>query len=194
MWEPEGCCCFTRKTGCLILGSLNVGFSLLLFIILGILTSVLTTVDIHESIDEICNRNGREIMENCQDMVYKGIVVGLVCCYIGTVIELVFSSMLIHGVRKELPCLMVPKMVMMLIGLILSILSGVVGTVQLAIMNVELMFIHVAIHGSLIFLGTYYLLVMRTHYLELKRGTASIHTALIEEPVDEIKCKDKYFQ
>jgi len=105
----------------------------------------------------------------CTNGTFYNIIVGLIVFLcIKSVISLICSSMMIHGVNKNVPRLMVPMIIMMVVDLILS---GVIGVAQLVLLhNIKFLFQMI---GSIL-LGIYYILVVRSYYYELKRGQNTV--------------------
>lgn len=182
MWEPLGCCfCFTRKTGCLILGTLVLIWSIVNFLHC---VHVMAAVDLGESVKEICAQKEYEF-QGCDTVLLKAAIAGLVITVVISVVVLFFSSMFIHGIRKEIPCLMVPFIVIELIHTILLVICGVVVIGVLIYVEAWGLFFFMGILlGIAAFLKTYFVLVMRAHYIEVKQSLGQCHRKLEEAVIE----------
>ncbi|KAK8407580.1 hypothetical protein O3P69_002265 [Scylla paramamosain] len=176
MWEPVALCCFTRRTGCLVLGSLEVIGAILGFIMAVFLFALVE----NNMMDMVCSHTtgmvNKKFGEQLSTVVY-GFLIGLM---ISSVIQCVCSSMMIHGVRKNNHCLMGPFLIKNLICIILHI--TLCGTVVafLSVLNLVLMIVYAYFHGAVIFMWTYFLLTVRAYYHELKRGKPDDYHQLTE--------------
>lgn len=180
VWEPKGCCCFDLRTGSLILGSLVLAFS-----VLGLILSINTVVnvDVDLEISKACaDEKVNEAVEDCHSLL-KSIVIGFIASrFIIDVVVTILSSLLIHGIRKNMTRLVIPFMGMQVFAISVLILLGVALLGICAVVGVWKGFFIIAIAlGSIIFLETYFLLVIRAFYYEMKRAKAHVHIALKDE-------------
>ncbi|XP_063611383.1 uncharacterized protein LOC134785059 [Penaeus indicus] len=174
LWQPKGCCCFTRRTGSLILASLSVICG-----IFGILNLVNIYANHDQNVDsevlKFCRENLQaEDMGACRDSAKHIVMLGGATLMLIYVIQVIISSLLIHGVSKNDPCLMVPYMILRLIYVILAIIGGAAVCIALIVVgDFSAMSIVAAIAFGYIYLETYFLLVVRAHYLPctLSQGT-----------------------
>lgn len=169
LWQPKGCCCFTRRTGSLILASLSVISG-----IFGILNLVNIYANHDQNVDlevvKFCRMNlEAEDMGACRDSVKHIVMLGGATLMLLYVIQVIISSLLIHGVSKNDPCLMVPYMILRLIYIILTITGGAALCIALIVVgDLTSMSIVAAVAFGYIFLETYFLLVIRAHYLQVR--------------------------
>nr|XP_053628717.1 uncharacterized protein LOC128686090 [Cherax quadricarinatus]XP_053628719.1 uncharacterized protein LOC128686090 [Cherax quadricarinatus] len=97
-------------------------------------------------------------------------------------LQVIFSSMLIHGVRMDIPCLMAPQMVMKLLGIMFSSLALIVLVVVFVIYSMWRTLLFCLPSGLYIFLETYFLQVLRVHYIDIKRSAEDFQKLLEETP------------
>lgn len=141
----------------------------------------LVVVDLKEVVYEVCKNHLQE-MENCEGLIGKA-VIGMITVYmVLAVLHAIFSSMLIHGIRRDKTCLMVPHMVMKLIGIIFAIIASAALLVIIMVDGTYVVLFAIILYGLIIFLETYFLLVLRAHYLDIKRSEGSLHKVLPEAP------------
>ncbi|XP_037797214.1 uncharacterized protein LOC119592462 [Penaeus monodon] len=182
LWQPKGCCCFTRRTGSLILASLSVICG-----IFGILNLVNIYANHDQNVDsevlKFCRENLQaEDMGACRDSAKHIVMLGGATLMLLYVIQVIISSLLIHGVSKNDPCLMVPYMILRLIYVILAITGGAALCIALIVVgDISSMAIVAAIAFGYIFLETYFLLVVRAHYLQMRKESGYDHVELEEE-------------
>ncbi|KAK4302806.1 hypothetical protein Pmani_025135 [Petrolisthes manimaculis] len=189
MWEPANCCgCCTRKEG-----SLTIGILYLIGTLIGIFVMIweVSFVTQEHIKEQICYGE-----VDCLD-IYNNAVVGIAfVIFLFMAVELSFASMLIHGVRTDNACLMVPQMIMMLLGLIMMTLISLVQVVLAFKVVGPLAGIFCMVIDTLsIFFSTFLLLVLRSHRRDLLRGCGSMHVRLTEEaelPAENIEFSPKY--
>ncbi|XP_068232712.1 uncharacterized protein [Palaemon carinicauda] len=180
VWEPRGCCCFDLRTGSLILGSLVLAFS-----VLGLILSVNTVVnvDVDLEISKVCADEAvNEAVEDCHSLL-KNIVIGFIASrFIIDIVVTILSSLLIHGIRKNMTRLLIPFMCMQVLAISVLVLLalGLLG-ISAVVGLWKGFFIVLVIFGSVIFLETYFLLVIRAFYYEVRRAKAHVHIALKDE-------------
>lgn len=177
MWEPTSCCCFSRRTGSLILGTMLLVFASIK--LLGFLLSVISS-DTDQIIEEVCAEE--KDLENCNEIVKKAVIGTYVTFFIVNTVQVVFCSMLIYGILNKKTCMQVPFMIMYLIYIIMAMLLVLIVMGLLAFNRIWLgMFVFILIGGLYIFLETYFLLVIRANYLEIRRGKAQARMRWEEE-------------
>ncbi|KAK3877039.1 hypothetical protein Pcinc_018218 [Petrolisthes cinctipes] len=191
MWEPANCCgCCTRKEGSLTVGILHLIASLLAIFVVIWAVSFVSQEHIKE---EIC-RDHQVVY--CLD-IYNNALAGVAfVIFLILTVQMSFASMLIHGVRTDNACLMVPQMILMLLSLILMTLGAVVQLINAFIFAGFLAGILSIVFNSLsIFFNTFLLLVLRSHRRDLLRDSGSMHARLTEEaelPAERIEFSPKY--
>ncbi|XP_045610262.1 lysosomal-associated transmembrane protein 4B-like [Procambarus clarkii] len=165
LWEPKHCCCFKVKTGSLILGVFLLIGSL---VYIGIDATTLADGSIlnivHSYCDDLDGSGKCDLfIKLAEGSVISGLVIG-VC-------EVLVCSMLIYGILKHKTCLFIPFMVMLLLQIIMHM---VLGLGLLAMAGIKQywtqMFVFGVIFTLYIFLETFLLLVVRAHYLEVRRS------------------------
>lgn len=177
MWEPSGCCCFTLRTGSLILASLMIGFGLVSMMYY---IDFFVKTDIDILVENVCKEE--QEIQNCQSIMRSAIIGFVSTRFIIDFIQVTFSILLVHGIRKNKTRFMIPYMIMLLIGISLLILLSLVLIVLLLVMQYwQFALIAIIIFGSITFLETYFLLVIRALFLQLKREKGQAHMCLKEE-------------
>ncbi|XP_064106406.1 uncharacterized protein LOC135215517 [Macrobrachium nipponense] len=186
LWEPRGCCGMSLRTGSLCLGSLVLVGALLS---LAMTAEGILTYDFSFEVVRFCNKNVHWEQDRCQVITkYTGLTIVSLHVIIN-IAEAVFSSMLIHGIRKNKTRLMVPLMVLCVSQIILLIMISMLPLAVLAyIHSWEVFLVAAGLFGSIIFVETYFVLVLRAYWLEVKRNKAQVHLRLEEEEDDFPKC------
>ncbi|XP_069163546.1 lysosomal-associated transmembrane protein 4A-like [Procambarus clarkii] len=176
LWEPTGCCCFSRRTGSLILGTLVLIGSLLTIVVF---SYGLLTVDTEAAIRKECYKSQEK--EDCEKLAGYAVATMVAVHMVVATLNVIFSSMLIHGILKEKPCLMIPHMTMRLLSIIFSIIvSAILIGILIYINEWRAVAVFTIICSLWIFILTYFLLVIRAHYLDMKRSVSDIHQLLVE--------------
>lgn len=180
LWEPSGCCCFTLRTGSLVLASIVIFFGTC-----SMLTGYLAIYDLDKSFQEVCKNE--EDIQDCITTVKRASYGIIGTRFVVDFIQVTFSILLIHGVLKNKTRFLVPYMIMMLVGISILILMALI---LMGILIYEGfwrgVFIAAIIFGAIIFLETYFLLVVRALYLQLKRSKGQAHVILTEDSSSEI--------
>ncbi|XP_042878660.1 uncharacterized protein LOC122257439 [Penaeus japonicus] len=182
IWQPEGCCCFTRRTGSLILASLSVICG-----IFGMLNLVNIYANHDQNVDsevkKFCLENLQaEDLVACRNSAKHIVMLGGATLMLLYIIQVIISSLLIHGVSKNDPCLMIPYMVLRLLYVIFAIMIGAGTCIALIVFGELKAMAVIAVVASLyIFLETYFLLVIRAHYLQMRKDSGYDHVELEEE-------------
>merc|ERR1712002_1106318 len=97
-------------------------------------------------------------------------------------LQVIFSCCLIHGIRKNKTRLMVPYMIWMIVGIsILIIMALALMGLFMYVGAVQVVLILAVLFGAITFLETYFLLVIRALYYQLKRTKGQAHMTLKEE-------------
>ncbi|XP_047494909.1 uncharacterized protein LOC125043015 [Penaeus chinensis] len=181
LWEPSGCCCFTLRTGSLVMASIVIFFGTCSMLYVG---GYLATQDIGNSFQEICQ--DEEDIPDCIT-TFKNASYGVIATrFVLDFIQVTFSILLIHGVLKNKTRFLVPYMIMILVGICILMLTA------LAVMGIFIyesmyraVFVVAVLFGVVIFLETYFLLVVRALYLQLKRSKGQAHVILEEDTSSE---------
>ncbi|XP_068200426.1 uncharacterized protein [Palaemon carinicauda] len=170
-WEPKVCCCCTPlKIGTLLLGSISLIFS-------GIdLVSVIAGAIINkEQVEPECTEVASRLDPNYIDPNILTVCTNIVWGTIATCIVLftaiiILSILLLVGVKKNKPSLMIPYMVGQVIGIFIfgipSLSPSLLGIIRGSIIGIVLGLVLFLIVVSL---QVYFLLVVRAYYKELKQ-------------------------
>ncbi|XP_045610139.2 lysosomal-associated transmembrane protein 5 [Procambarus clarkii] len=169
MWEPQSCCCFRLRTGSIIIGFLSL-ISAILNIINFIRIAINGTA--HQLAHQLCSgqTHSAEVFTECAHLMLN-LIFGLVGVDVVTsFIQLILSIILICGIFKNKSRLLIPYMIMCLINIIILILIAL-ALIILAGLHLPgwYVVIIIIVFGAWIFWATFLLLVIRTHYLEMKR-------------------------
>ncbi|XP_042875629.1 lysosomal-associated transmembrane protein 5-like [Penaeus japonicus] len=178
LWEPKGCCCFSLRTGSLVLATIVIVFGSL-----GIINGVGIFIvgDIHGTIREVCEEDKDMDLEECINLTTPIALGILITKFVLDCVQVVFSIFLIHGILKNKTRYMVPYMIMVLVGIIIMMLVALVMIGFFIYIGVFVgVLIFAFIFGLIIFLETYFLLVIRALYLQLKRQKGQHHMVLSE--------------
>ncbi|XP_050727366.1 lysosomal-associated transmembrane protein 4B-like [Eriocheir sinensis] len=182
LWEPSNCCCFKLKTG-----SILIGVSYLVCGCLGAVVLVLHLINIEESTKVACSDD--YVLEACEESHYgrelgMTITFLLIACF-----HVVFSSLLLYGILKQKTAVFIPLMTVYAVQISLLILLTV-GLIFALLLyyRVHFMFILLfgGVSGMIIYVMSYFLLVIRAHFYEIKRVKGDLHVALHEQNVEVI--------
>nr|XP_027236734.1 uncharacterized protein LOC113827978 isoform X1 [Penaeus vannamei] len=193
LWEPSGCCCFSLRTGSLVLATIVI-VSASLSIINEI--GVLTVGDIESNMREVCEEEKKEgkVEEDVEDCInfLTPIVLGvLITKLVLDAIQITISAFLVYGILKNKTRFMIPYMIMVLIGIIIMLLAALVAIGFFAYLGFWVgVFIFALIFGLIIFLETYCLLVVRALFLQLKRQKGRHHMILTEQGYSRAKTEE----
>nr|XP_027209300.1 uncharacterized protein LOC113802846 [Penaeus vannamei] len=149
VWEPATCCGINRRTAGYIIASISATYSvviLALFIYAWFLVLTRGYINKHMTV----------------------LIVEAVALMVLEAIHLIFCFLLIHGIRKNIPRLMVPFIVTMLIGIILWTLSAASAVLELMVMDGGKAVLAALVNAGIIFIMTYFNLVVRAYYMEVK--------------------------
>ncbi|XP_045131503.1 uncharacterized protein LOC123516296 isoform X2 [Portunus trituberculatus] len=176
MWEPAALCCFTRKTGCIVVGALEV-----IGTIIGLLAVFFQFSFIQNSITYmVCTRTTTSTLgTDCGEIsnaVYGVMVFYMTCA----AIQVLCSAMVVIGVMNDDPILITPFLIKNTIVIALNIIICIIVVVFLYLLNLLLMVAYAYCYGAIIFMWTYFLLTVRAYYYELKRGKSDDHHRLAE--------------
>ncbi|KAK3877002.1 hypothetical protein Pcinc_018255 [Petrolisthes cinctipes] len=110
------------------------------------------------------------------------VISGPICSLIIASLQITFSSLLIHGILKQKTRFMIPMMVMYLIQIILILILSLIIVGVFMYLNIWIVvIIFVALFSGIIFLETYFLLIIRAHYFDMKRTKGQIHMSLNDQ-------------
>ncbi|XP_045610138.2 uncharacterized protein [Procambarus clarkii] len=172
MWEPRSCCCFKLRTGSLILGFL----ALIGAVINGLSSiSVLTGGSLEQLVKQKCTDESLDVNTECEEtlgnIMYPCMITSIVLC----VIQALNSSLLIYGIYKNKTRLLIPFMITVLILIVCIILIALALIILFSIQQQwQAMLVIAIFFGVYIFLETYFLLVIRAYYLEVKRSKSGV--------------------
>ncbi|XP_045131509.1 uncharacterized protein LOC123516299 isoform X2 [Portunus trituberculatus] len=176
MWEPVALCCFTRRTGCIVLGALELIGAILGFIVF---TFAFTLVE-HTMTNIVCkNETLSKLGTDCDGLtnaVYGVMVFYMICASI----QGLCAAMMVYGVLKDKPTLIIPFMIKNTIVIALNIIFCSAVVAFLCVFNFFLVIPYVYCYGAMIFMWTYFLLTVRAYYYELKHGKSVDHHRLTE--------------
>ncbi|KAG0724328.1 hypothetical protein GWK47_040838 [Chionoecetes opilio] len=181
VWEPTKCCCCCNvRTGSIVIAILFlVGGS---FSVIGSIKTLI--VGDGEGIHELCKDEDDPTM--CVDEYQKIVLGTTISSMVISIFHIIFASLLLHGILKKKTLFFVPLMIAYVIQISLVILISVIMLILLMYFQVAfgvILFV-AAMLGMYIFLETYFLLVIRAHYFEIKRAKGHIHTALKDRDVE----------
>ncbi|XP_064102387.1 uncharacterized protein LOC135212667 [Macrobrachium nipponense] len=183
MWEPQMfCCCGVRQ------GSILIASFVLLCCLVDIGSAVLGLprnifiADYHEG----CRERDQMVMdeEMCQKIAARNQMTKSVFVSVRmatNVILIVVSSMLIHGVRKGRPCLLIPFMIVHVMAIVSLILATIIQLVTLVTDNVADFIVLLVIGPIGVCILVYLLFVIRASYLETKRSKIQAYTEFHDE-------------
>lgn len=174
------------RSGSLVLGSLVLAGALLS---LTMTFEGLLTYDFSLEVVKFCNKNPNWEQDKCH-IVIKYIGLSIVSMHLLiNIAEAAFSSMLIHGIRKNKTRLMVPLMMLCTTLIILLIVVSLLPLAVLAYVHSwEVFLLAAGLFGSVVFIETYFVLVIRAYWLEVKRNKSQVHLRLEEEEEDLPRC------
>ncbi|KAK7076457.1 hypothetical protein SK128_026043 [Halocaridina rubra] len=173
VWEPKNCCvCATPKIGTLVLGWLGLIGSALNTV--GLFRYVNTTRD---DFTAVCKNITKDMdhdiidTETCVDIFYGSIGVTAVVSVIGIII----CGLLIWGVNKYKPAMMMPYLCVKGFGITLAIAAGVLVTGFFIYVQLWLpLVLFVVFYGLVVFLDVYLFLVVRVCYKEVKQHSVAM--------------------
>lgn len=177
LWEPiKCCCCFDRRNGSLIIGVLFlISGCLNLF---GSLKSLI--VPSTNEIREVCKQI--EGFPDCVNVIYKISLGVTIISLVLAIMHITFSSLLIHGIVQKKTRFLVPMMIMYLIQILILLLLAAIVIGSLMYLQVwGAVVILILACGFGIFMETYFLLVIRAHYFDMKRLKGQVHMSLNAE-------------
>ncbi|XP_064102717.1 uncharacterized protein LOC135212895 [Macrobrachium nipponense] len=171
-WQPKACCCCcgSLKTGTLVLGMLTL-------IVFGIdfLSVIVAAAFKYNEIISTCDEYGSKSDPDGADTDVEHICTIIIVSVFVTwgVISLaitIFSILLLVGVNKNMPGLMIPYMVGQVIAILLlgtvSFAPFVIGIINGVILGIIL---GLVLFTVIVGLQSYLLLVVRAHYKELRQ-------------------------
>ncbi|CAL4122589.1 unnamed protein product [Meganyctiphanes norvegica] len=175
LYEPKSCCiCFDTKNGSLILASLTLIGSILniLNALSGQLSASLSAVW-----DQINKDSPSEYQQYKENFILYAVIATL--AWNGLLMTL--SCLLIHGVRKDRPGLMLPFLAWSWTRITMEVLCSLFVT-GLAIYTQEpLIFIGTFVLAICITIETYFVLVINAYHKQVKRSLSEDHQLLREE-------------
>ncbi|XP_066949878.1 uncharacterized protein [Macrobrachium rosenbergii] len=175
-WEPKACCCCASlKTGTLVLGMITL-------IVFGIdLLSVIVAAafkynEIKSACDEFASKSvpdGEDTDVEYLDAEHLCTIIIVAVFVTWGVISLaitLFSILLLVGVKKNMPALMIPYMVGQVIAILLlgtvSFAPFVIGIINGVILGIIL---GLVLFTVIVGLQVYLLLIIRAYYKELRQ-------------------------
>lgn len=180
MWEPTKCCCCCDvRTGSIVISVIIlVGGS---FSILG---GIQTLAGDKSDIVVFCQ--DEEDPPQCEETFWNIEKSASISSLVTACFHIIFSSFLLYGILKKKTAFFIPLMVVYVIQIGIMILASVVALILLMYAGIPFggITLLAAIMGSLIFLETYCLLVIRAYYYQLKREKGHVHTALNDRHVE----------
>ncbi|XP_027209291.2 uncharacterized protein [Penaeus vannamei] len=168
VWEPLTCCGISRRTAGFTIASITAIYCVIdiVFVIYFVSGGF-----INELMKQQCN-GFRESDHSAicfagdHDFTW-GIVTSIIFRMLMAILHVICSFLLIHGIRKNIPRLMVPYMVVMSIAIGLLTLFAVAMVMLLILLDIEIAMVAAAILGGIIFIMTYFNLVVRAYYMEV---------------------------
>lgn len=168
VWEPKQCCCGASvKTGTLILGWLGLIGSILHIL------SLLRAVALSRSdIEEICTKAAPDFDAHICGKYVVGV---LVSAGLTALVATAICGMLLWGVNKSKPILMLPYLICQVFGIIILGLLGVASfIIFISYGAVGTAFIFLVIVGLCMFLEVYFFLIVRVCYKEVKQHSLAL--------------------
>ncbi|XP_047478117.1 uncharacterized protein LOC125031434 [Penaeus chinensis] len=166
VWEPSACCGIGRRTAGYVIASITV-----IYCIFDLVLSIyyLSNGHFNDMMDARCNKlPGDEYQtRKCIDVAHKTFNVLISVRLVMEILHIIFSFLLMHGIRKNNPRLMVPYLVMMLIAIVLLTLFSAIMVVLLLFLSVTIALVVAIVFGGIIFIMTYFNLVVRAYYKEI---------------------------
>lgn len=177
IYEPKSCCiCFDTRNGSLILASITLIVSILNFLnaMSGQLANTLDTVWNRKTTSE-------EIPPEYQQYKASFIMYAVIATLVWNSLLAVLSCLLIHGVRKNRPGLMLPYLAWSWTRLVMYVICGLIMTsLVFYVQEPELMILIVAL-TILITVEAYFVLVINAYHKQVKRSLSEDHQLLREE-------------
>jgi len=175
LYEPKSCCiCFDTKNGSLILASLTLIYS-----ILTILNALSGHLALTVSVvwDEVTKDSPPEIQQYKENFILYALIATLAW----NALLMILSCLLIHGVRKDRPGLMLPYLAWCWTRLTMEVVCSLIITGLAFYFQLGVLFIATA--GLIICIGieTYFVLVINAYHKEVKRSLSQDHQLLNEE-------------
>jgi len=177
LYEPKSCCiCFDTKNGSLILASLTLIYS-----ILNILNAVSGQLALTMSVvwDQMAKDRSMppEYQQYKDTIILYAVIITL--AWNGLLVTL--SSLLIHGVRKDRPGLMLPFLAWSWTRLVMECLCGVLVTGVAFYTTEPVIFIATVLVMIFISIDAYFVLVINAYHKQVKRSLSEDHQLLREE-------------
>ncbi|XP_037775313.1 uncharacterized protein LOC119572334 [Penaeus monodon] len=166
VWEPSSCCGIGRRTAGCIIASITAIYC--------IFDSVLTLYYLSNGqfnlfMEDYCKKltDAEYPTSNCIDIAHRTFNGVISIRLVMEILHIIFSFLLIRGIRTKNPRLRVPYLVMMLIAIVLLTLSAAFIVVVLMLLSVRIGMVRAIIFGGVIFIMTYFNLVVRAYYKEI---------------------------
>jgi len=192
------CCCFSVRTGTLLLALLGVGYSLLNLSSYGGLAAVGSSETFHRTVNRLDQvfREWREhgelteqelesleaYLTQARELYPEIVTLGLIC----SGLALFKHALLLFGVLYRKSVLLVPYLVLGLAGLILSSLVAVGACILVFLYTSVVTGIVVSVFLTMFaWIGFYFWQVVLSHYMDLKeqvKRSKAITTALAFPP------------
>ncbi|KAK8407076.1 hypothetical protein O3P69_002004 [Scylla paramamosain] len=177
MWEPTKCCCCCGVRT----GSIVIGVFILVGGCFGLLGGAQTLAGGKSDIATFCQNMDEDVSE-CVNKFWKVEKASSISSIVVACFHIIFSSFLLYGILKKKTAFFIPLMVVYVIQISIMILASVALIIFMIYEGVPspAIYFFTVIVGSVIFLETYCLLVIRAYYYQLKREKGHAHTALNE--------------
>lgn len=173
VWEPKSCCgCGSVKTGTLVLGWLALVFSTL-----HVLGSLRYTALDYSDYKDICVEviKEQDLHDLSPDTCARTVISSIVVSAVTSTISVIISILLLVGVNKSKPVLMLPFMICQVIGITFLGLAGLIlFGVLLYIGAIGAAFFIAILIGLIMFLEVYFFLVIRICYKEVKQHASGM--------------------
>ncbi|XP_063610844.1 uncharacterized protein LOC134784661 [Penaeus indicus] len=166
VWEPSSCCGIGRRTAGYVIASITAIYC--------IFDTVLTIYYLSNGkfnviLADHCEKlsSGEDFTKNCIDVAQRTFNGLISVRLVMEILHIIFSFLLMHGIRTTNPRLMVPYLVMMLIAIVLLTLCSAFMVAVLMVLSFRIGLIGAIILGGIIFIMTYFMLVVRAYYKEV---------------------------
>jgi len=177
VYEPKSCCiCFDTKNGSLILASITLIVS-----ICNILNAA--SGQLADGISHVWDRmtEEKQIPPDFQQYKDNVIMYAVIATLAWHSLLGALSCLLIHGVRKDRPGLILPYLAWTWTRLIMYVICGLIITSLVFYVQEPDLLILIAGLAILISIEAYFVLVINAYYKEVKRSLSEDHQLLREE-------------
>lgn len=184
MWEPKTLCCCNVRIGTIIIAVVVLVCSITDAVVT--LLGLPPTAFAEESQGGGCRELDQMFMDEneCLRIIsqhqYSRSVIASVHLVTDSLL-IVLSSMLIHGVRKNKPCLVIPFMVLQGLAIVSVVVGTIMNLVAMATEDLSGFFVMLIFGPVVVFLMIYLFFVVRSCHLEVRRCKMEAYTTFHDE-------------